>query len=209
MTLEQLQSRLLDADIRYLIRTKARQLCRTPGFARHERDDLEQELTLRLLQRLRAFDSAKASFYCFALVVLDRVAIHLREARSAACRSDSGTISLESRVIGSEGKPSSLAALVGDDERSNRVGRYTASQTETIDTSIDVQTVVAELSGHLQELSQQLVTANRTEIAQSTGLPLKDVRRRIRIIGNALEEAGLKNDDSLARPSAGSGSSPV
>ncbi|CAN5469256.1 hypothetical protein BH11PLA2_BH11PLA2_21050 [soil metagenome] len=199
MTLEQLQSRLLDPDIRYLIRSKANQLTQANGFSRSDREDLEQELTLRLLQRIKAFDPARASFYCFALVVLERVAIHLIESRTAACRNSSGIVSLQTRVVSSDGATLPLSDLVGPNERSNRVGRFTASEDEARELTLDVLGVVATLPAPLRKLARQLITANRAEILRSTSQSETELRDQYRRLRTAFEDAGLQSYLPAAR----------
>lgn len=192
MTLQSLQDRILDPDIQYLIRTKARQLARANGFRRCDRDDLAQELTLRLLQRLRAYDPAKASFYCFALVVLDRVGKHLIESRSAACRDSSTTTSLQTPVTDHDGDVVSLAVLVGMDERANRTGRFTNTEVETCALSLDVRETLDALPADLRRLARKLVTQSRAAIHRRTGEPESRLREQFVRLREAFEQAGLR-----------------
>jgi hypothetical protein len=191
MTLDALRTRLLDADIQYLIRTKARQLSRAGGFGRGDRCDLEQELTLRLLQRLAAYDPEKGSFYCFALVALDRVGKNLLESRNAACRDSSGTVSLHTPVTSPDGDQSRLADQVGDAERDNRRGRFTATEAEARDLASDVRDVLDALPADLRDLADRLVTASRARIVRDTRLPDARVRELFARLRDEFERAGL------------------
>jgi RNA polymerase sigma-70 factor (ECF subfamily) len=196
---DQLQTRLLDADIRFLIRSKANQLTQANGFSRGDREDLEQELTLRLLQRIKAYDPRKASFYCFALVVLDRVALHIIESRSAACRNSAGTVSLHTRVVSPDGATLALSDLVGPEERSNRVGRFTASEHEARELTLDVRSVVERLPAPLRKLARRLITTNRAEISRNTGQSESELRDQFRRLRTAFEDAGLQSYLPAAR----------
>lgn len=192
MTVESLFTRVLDPDIQFLIRAKARQLARGIGFGRCDREDLAQELTLRLLQRVKAYDPAKASFYCFALVVLDRVGKTLIEARAAACRDSSSTISLQTIVPDPEDDFVPMAALVNTDERSNRTGRFTDSEIDVCDLSLDVQSALANLPAKLRRLASRLVTASRAEIRRRTGESETRQREQFVRLREALKHAGLR-----------------
>jgi RNA polymerase sigma-70 factor (ECF subfamily) len=202
MTLEALHSRVLDSDIRYLIRTKARQLSRANGFQDHDRDDLEQELTLRLLQRLKAYDPAKASFYCFAIVVLDRVGKHILESRRAASRDTSTTLSLQMPRPPhprKEDDPTPLDQLIVPSDRANRVGRYTLPEDQLCELVLDVKSVVDTLPDDLRELARDLAVARRSEILRRTGESASHLRERCLRLRAALERAGLGNGESAAR----------
>ena len=192
MTVESLFTRVLDPDIQFLIRAKARQLVRGIGFGRCDREDLVQELTLRLLQRVKAYDPAKASFYCFALVVLDRVGKTLIEAREAACRDSSSTISLQTIVSDPEDDFVPMAALVSTDERSNRTGRFTDSEIDACDLSLNVQSALATLPAKLRRLARRLVTASRAEIRRQTGESETRQHEQFVRLRAALEHAGLR-----------------
>ncbi len=52
------------------IENKARRLIRRAGFSRSDREDLEQELTLRLLERSALYDPSRASLNTFVVCVI-------------------------------------------------------------------------------------------------------------------------------------------
>jgi len=199
MTIESLHDRVLDSDIQYLIRTKAGQLTRANGFRRGDRDDLEQELTLRLLERLKAYDPKKASFYCFALVVLDRSASTIIEARTAACRDTSTTLSLQMPDPTAEGDLTPLSQLVGPADRSNRVGRWTLPEDELREVVFDVRSVLESLPPDLRRMARDLATAKRSEIIRRSGEATSRVRDRFHRLRAAFVQAGLGNDEFAAR----------
>lgn len=199
MTIESLQARVLDTDIQFLIRAKARQLTRAKGFRRGDQEDLAQELILRLLQRLKAFDPARASFYCFALVVLDRSALTLLEARTAACRDSSTTLSLQMPDPEVEDDPTPLAQLVGLSDRANRVGRYTLPEDQLRDLVLDERAALDALPPDLGRMARDLTTARRSEIVRRSGEASAKVRERFLRLRESFEQAGLGNDESAER----------
>ncbi len=193
MNPELLHARVLDNDIQYLIRVKARELCRVPGIRRDEREDLEQELTLRLLQKLKSFNPKKASFYCFASVVIDRCAKSLLRSRFRESQQPpSSLVSLQTLVVSPEGATVRFAELVRDTERDNRRGRYTATEAELNDLTTDVRAVLAALPTELRELAQRLVTSSVSQIIRETGEPADRVRGRVAWLRRLFWSAGLQ-----------------
>ena len=69
-----------------LIRHKARQLVGKAGFTEDDRPDLEQELMIDLLQRMRHFNPAKAKKTTFMARIVERHISTILEARFAQCR---------------------------------------------------------------------------------------------------------------------------
>ncbi|RMF23507.1 MAG: hypothetical protein D6760_05195, partial [Deltaproteobacteria bacterium] len=69
-----------------LIRFKARQLCRRPGFTPSDRADIEQEFRVDLLERLPRFDAGKAQLNTFIARVIERKAASIVRHRTAEKR---------------------------------------------------------------------------------------------------------------------------
>lgn len=207
MTLESRQARVLDADIQRLILRKAHQLCRRAGFRRGDLDDLVQDLTLRLLERLDAFDPERGSFYCFALVVLDRVAATAATSRAASCRDASTTLSLESPDPRAERDATPLGQSVLSTDRENRLGRYSRSDQELRELAIDVRGVLDGLPVELRDVAEGLVRHSRGDLARRAGVNRKRVLKQALEVRIALFRAGLGSGDFPDRHAAPSGSS--
>jgi RNA polymerase sigma-70 factor (ECF subfamily) len=69
-----------------IIKHKARQLIGRYGLTIFDREDLEQELMIDLLQRMRHFNPAKAKKSTFMARIVERHVATLLEARHARCR---------------------------------------------------------------------------------------------------------------------------
>ena len=82
----QRQSEAFDPETTRLIRRTARRLSRRPGFANADREDLEQELALELLQRRADHDPGKGTLAAFAAGVLRQRAADLLQKRGAEKR---------------------------------------------------------------------------------------------------------------------------
>jgi hypothetical protein len=62
-----------------LIRQKARQLVRHPGFSKSDRPDIEQELAIELVQKYDQFDPERARETTFIARVLETLPADLRK----------------------------------------------------------------------------------------------------------------------------------
>ena len=76
----------IDPDILQLTRIKSRRLAGRYGFARHDVEDIQQELLLDYLQRSSSFDAHRCTRRTFALLVINNRIATLIEAKQAACR---------------------------------------------------------------------------------------------------------------------------
>lgn len=76
----------VDPETRRIIRAKANRLARSPGFWRHEVEDLEQDLLLALLRRREKFDPVRGCWPAFVTTVVAHAAVSLLRHRRAACR---------------------------------------------------------------------------------------------------------------------------
>jgi RNA polymerase sigma-70 factor (ECF subfamily) len=82
------QENPIDAPIAALVRWKARSLVGRAGLTRSDREDVEQELKLRLLGPLKRFDRAKGGRMTFARTLVDRFAANIIRDRTRAKRGD-------------------------------------------------------------------------------------------------------------------------
>lgn len=196
MMLDSLQARVLDQDIQRLIHLKARQLTHAKGFRPGEREDLVQDLTLRLLERLEAFDPERGSFYCFALVVLDRAASSMVTSRTISRRGPSTRLSLESPDPLVEGDRTPISRKLVSEIQGNRTGRYSRTDQELRELSLDVQDVLQDQPPGVRFVAEGLTHHSRRELARCTGIPRIKICDLARELEAALDEAGLKNPEN-------------
>ena len=76
----------IDKDTADLIRHKSHQLVGKAGFMQDDRADIEQELMLDLLKRMKHFDPAKAKKSTFMSRIVEHRISTMLESRHAACR---------------------------------------------------------------------------------------------------------------------------
>ena len=175
-----------------LIRHKARQLVKHPGFTGADREDIEQELALELLRRQQEYDPDRAPRAAFVTGVLRQKAAMMRRARSAQKRrGGNGMCSLHEQVRNEDGQHVELADTLGQEDRLRRTGGQAKSPTASCDLRLDMETVLARLPGRLRELCNLLKTKSVAEVCRATGTPRMTLCRNIKRLRAAFEEAGL------------------
>ena len=128
----------LDAFAARLIRRKARQLVGRAGFTRSDRDDIEQELALKLLKQLSAFDPGEAHWHVFVTTVVERYAASLLRDKRAEKRDHRRATSLHVLIETGDNGPVELAETVGRREQDARLGRDPRSDEERAQLAGDV-----------------------------------------------------------------------
>jgi RNA polymerase sigma factor (sigma-70 family) len=169
------------------VRRKARQLIGRAGFRAFDREDIEQELALRLWEGLRNFDPEAGSPGAFVATVLARAAHSLLRRRN-------------SRKRGKGHVHCSLATEYEDSE-----GNLTGDQTDLVlcgadrphelafDLAHDVAVVLAQLPPRLRELAEDLKHQSVAQIARRAGVSRSTIYGRIAELRAAFADAERKN----------------
>ena len=178
----------LDGYALNLIKYKARQLVGRAGFTPSDRDDLEQEMLLDLIQRMPKYDPDRAGARTFiarmvahkiADIILARKA-GMRDFRICFC-------SLDDHLEDEEG------GLIALEEYLVRTGKLARPVSERHDLFIDIHKVMARLPPKLRELCRRLKTETVAEIARETGVSRAVIYESIKKLRAIFEEAGLRD----------------
>ena len=98
----------------HLIRQKAKQLIRRPEFAKSDQPDLEQELSLRVIEAFPKFDPEVAHWNAFVTTIVERNVASILEFETAEKRcSEEGIESLNTLVTDSDGNLVQRAQTIG------------------------------------------------------------------------------------------------
>jgi RNA polymerase sigma-70 factor (ECF subfamily) len=181
-----------------LIRIKARQLVGKAGFTEHDRCDLEQELMIDLLQRMRHFNPAKAKKTTFMTRIVERHLATLLEARHAKFRDwRRCRISLNTPHENDKGDTVELIDRV--DSEGNLKNPEREPQQETVNyMRMDIERVLNALPDDLRDLCERLRESNMAEIAREMGIPRTTLYDKLTKIRETFREAQL--DDYLSDP---------
>jgi DNA-directed RNA polymerase specialized sigma24 family protein len=157
----------IEKDVVLLIKSKAWQLVGKHGFTVSDREDIEQELMLDLLRRLRRFNPKRAKRKRFVNRVIDHGVARLVEYQNAEMRDYSRHGgSLSKKVDSPEGERVERAELL--DVQTCHPGR---ADEETCQLEIDVEAVVAQLPGELRTIAIGLKTETVAGLARKMDIP--------------------------------------
>jgi RNA polymerase sigma factor (sigma-70 family) len=166
------------------VRCKASRLVGKAGLRPHDREDIEQDLVLRLWRSKRTFDPALGCHGAFVATVLDRAANSLLRLRS-------------SRKRGINRPHRSLTVRPGNSDAPEgaAMSRSTAcsSHESAVDLAHDVSAIIGQLPPDLRELAESLKYHSVTDIARRVGISRSTVYTRLGAIRAAFAAAGMKN----------------
>lgn len=183
----------IDRFTRGIIRRKVKQLIGRAGFLPQDREDLEQELFVRVLQSLPRFNPGKAHRNTFITTVVERYVANILRNKQANKRDHRRIGSLNVTIEFTEDGPTELAQTIGERELDARIGRRRRTDEELAQLAIDLADVIATLPEAWQTLLELRKTQTMQEIASELGVPrttLNDWMRRIR---QRFERAGMRD----------------
>jgi RNA polymerase sigma-70 factor (ECF subfamily) len=184
---------ILDRFAERLIHREARQLARMPGFSPGDREDIEQELRLKLLMHSAGYDPRQGHWHAFVTALVERQAANLLRAKRAEKRDHRSVRSLSMEVADAEEGPVELADTISPRHLESRLGRATREEHELAELAMDLSDVIAGLAPELRELAQRLKTDCLSQIARDLGVPRTTLADRVRKLRRCFEQAGLRD----------------
>ncbi len=183
-----------------LIKSRAYTLSSSYGHTPEDREDLEQEMALRLLTALPKYDPARSSLATFANRVIESWNKMLVRERRAACRDYTAVdCSLDDPRYEEDGERSTLGDVIGEDDVSTLAGRAALGRIEAIELKVAVETVIATLPPVHRELCLALMHQTVGQVSASSGIPRTTIASRVKLIRRVFEDAGLGRNKSSRR----------
>ena len=159
------------------IRFMARQLARKPVLRGTDREDIEQILRLRLVQKADLYDSARGAMSTFVkAVVQTAAAMLLREQRRLKRGAGLTTISLEATVVNQHGETSTLANIASPDDQRRRTGN---SEVDDIDRRESADAANGAIDSLEPELAKIALALKETGTVTGAAARLGISRQRI------------------------------
>lgn len=156
----------LVAEIRKLVKIKARSLVGQAGFGRQDLGDIEHDLTVRLLQRLEGFDPGRGPLFPFALLIIGCVAANYR--RDAIARRAAA------------GPVAPLDAFAGDAPHRQAAGDWrrgtSTDEQHRREVVLDLEQLLADTPEEQVELLRLAAEYGKKAAARLAGVPDRDVR---------------------------------
>ncbi len=186
-----------------LIRVKARQLIGKYGFTRSDREDLEQDLSIFVLERMRHFDPRRGSDKTFIDRIVNRKVISIIRGRLAASRDYRRASSLNDAALDEEGKTVERGDTIPDDaDRRIARGRDVPA---AMDLALDVLTVLATLDPELKRVCDLVIAGTKKDASEKLGLSKSGLRDRVLKLREVFSSAGLRDylTGGVTTPSVG------
>lgn len=166
-----------------LIRFKARMLGRHRAFARDDREDIEQDLWLDLLERLPKYDPARASLSTFVARVVERRVVSLIRYRSAEKRSAfREECSLDDRVLDADGR---------DTARHETTPEVSNDPARLRELERDMAHVMAHLPDDLRAIALALAFGTQNAVGPELGLSRRAMSKAAERLHEIFRDAGL------------------
>lgn len=182
-----------DRFTRGIIRRKVKQLIGRAGFTQQDREDLEQDLFVRVLQSLPKFNPDQAHRNKFITTVVERYVANILRNKQAEKRDHRRISSLNVMIEITEEGPTELAQTIGDRELDARLGRHRRAEEELTQLAFDLADVMSTLPESWRTLLELRKSRTMQEVADEMGVPrttLNDWMRRIR---RRFENAGMQD----------------
>jgi RNA polymerase sigma-70 factor (ECF subfamily) len=177
-----------------LIRKKAGQLVGKVGFTEADREDLEQELIIDLLQRLSKFNPNRANRKTFITrVVTNRVAtlieLQKTDRRNYRLYSDS----LNDYIDIGGGDLVEREVTIASDEYLQNTGRCSRPLRELEELSLDIERIIAKLPPKTRNLCERLKREKTiSDVAREMGITRETVYQSIKELRKSFEKSGVK-----------------
>jgi RNA polymerase sigma-70 factor, ECF subfamily len=178
---------------RGIIRRKIKQIIGRAGFTKQDREDLEQELILRLLQRWPSFNPNVAHRNVFTTTVIERFVATILRDKQAEKRDHRRVSSLNVTVNIGEDETAELGDTISQRELDTQRGRAPRSDEELSQLRQDLAELMAKLPEKLKALAERLKTETVSEIARDMGVARTTVDAWVRKLRQRFEHTGLKD----------------
>lgn len=180
-----------DTFTRNLVERKTDGLIGKYGYTEVDRDDLQQDIYVRVMQGVRLYDSREGHRNKFVTAIVERYVANIVRNRCAEKRCDANTILLSTPLTQSSGETLRISHVISDTALDRHTGRMRRSQSELSDLRSDLQNRIDELPAHQRHLIELRKTMTITEIADKFGVARTTASGWFRKIREHFEDAGL------------------
>lgn len=182
-----------DPFTRGIVRRKVRQLIGRAGFISQDREDLEQDLLLRVLQSLPSFNPSLAHRNKFITAVVERHVANILRNKQAGKRDHRRICSINIQIdMGDEGSIE-MAQTISHRELDARLGLARRGERETLELALDVASVIGNLPVDWQTLVELRKSRSMREISDAMGVPRTTLNEWMVHIRVRFERAGLRD----------------
>jgi RNA polymerase sigma-70 factor, ECF subfamily len=192
-----------DKFTRDLARRKSRQLVGKYGYTDADRDDIEQDIYMRVLQSWPTFNPDEGHHHCFVIAVVERYVANIVRDRCAEKRYEGGVVLLSTPLAEASGETLRVSHTLSDGSQDRRLGRRRRAETELSQMRLDLAAAIESLPDELKQLMELRRTFTVKEIAEQFGVARTTASGWFRKIRDHFEALGLKeyfDETSSHRP---------
>ncbi len=182
-----------DRYTRGIIRRKVKQLIGRAGFTKQDREDLEQDLLVRVLQSMPRFDEDQAHFNKFVTAVVERYVANILRNKKAEKRDHRRVKSLNVTIDVAEEGATEFAQTIGDRELDARLCRQRRTDEELSQLGDDLAILIATLPDDWQTMLKLRKSRPMAEVAREMDLPRTTLVGWMKQIRQRFEDAGLRD----------------
>lgn len=176
-----------------MIRVKAIEVCNRPEFDCEDCQDIEQELTLFLLQNAHRFDRQRGALNTFInRVIRSRINNLLRNRSSQRVRPCEGNhlVSTETKTSGYE--TSTIEDTLADKDGHRRLSTAGVTAVERSSLMMDVDAAIESMAVDLRPLARAMMLYRIGEAKEKLGLTERNYARKMKAIREHFDVRGLK-----------------
>lgn len=183
----------LDDYARTFIRIRSVKLREILALSTSDIDDLRQDLTIHLIERLPCYDPAKSTHKGFVAMVLNnRIRTIIRLHRTSAEALNLGTLSLDEEFSDNENQPISRFETIDEEDVLMSAGLIRHRMIEHIEMKADVDAFLSKLPQRLRDLCLLLQEKPIAQVARETGLSRQKIHEELVRMRLLAEQYGLR-----------------
>lgn len=190
----QTNDRGIDAFTLAYVRKRARQLVGKHGFQESDREEIEQQLFLKLAKQLSSADSDDPKWRGYLATAVSHGIASIIRNRRAEKRDHRKSCSLHTVVGQTDEGSVELSDTIGPREANARLGIDPRSDAALAELGLDVASVMAQLPEDLRDLCVRLQRSSVSQIARDLGVPRTTVSTAVGRLRSHFEQAGLRSE---------------
>jgi len=179
---------------RTFIKLRAVKLKEILGLSRSDIDDLRQDLTIHLIERMPLFDPKKSTPKGFIVMVLNnRIRTIIRLYRESMEALNLATLSLEEEFSDDESQPIQRFEAIDEEETLMNAGLIRRRMLDQVEMKADVDRFLERLPKRLRDLCLLLQEKPIAQVSRETGISRQKIHEELVRMRLLAEQSGLRD----------------
>jgi RNA polymerase sigma factor (sigma-70 family) len=177
-----------------LIEFKARQLSRRRGIGQSDRDEIQQELWLAVVNQADRFDPSRASLDTFIdRVVNTGVAIVLRDRERQKRAMGFRAASLDTVLKDADCSKPPLAAKITEDDHHRRLGTERRDEHDDRERAEAVASALGHMPPAVSDVCRRVMGGSISSAAEELKTSRRQIRKSLDVARQHFQDAGIDN----------------